>query len=138
MFHSLLYVYLYFKGITFFNTLTVPANAEFVRAEFRTVQDYKIHFSFFREEITDMVYRRKMFRKKSYVGYIIQAQFDERFPEKLTAMNSMKFLFKDNILNVLSDKLVSSILLDLYLDYIKVALEQGHDKVETKSLPYGS
>lgn len=119
---------MYFKGITLFKTTTVPAKAEFIRAEFRTIQDYKIHFAFFREEFSDLIYRRKMFKRKNYVGYIIQVQFDERFPENLTSMNSMKFLFKDSILNFLSDKLVSNILLDLYLDYIKVRLEQNQNK----------
>lgn len=121
----LLYLYLYFKGITFFKTSTVPANAEFIRAEFRTVQDYEIHFSFYREEFCDLVYRRKMFNRKNYTGYIIQARFDDRFPESLTGMNSMKFLFKDCILNTLSDRLVSNMLLDLYLEYIQARLEQN-------------
>lgn len=127
-FKHLLYLYIFFKGISFFKTNTVPAKAEFIRAEFRTVKDYKIHFAFYREEFSDLVYRRRMFKRKNYTGFIIQAQFDERFPENLTAMNSMKFLFKDTLLNVFSDKIVSNMLLELYLDYIKVRLEQNLGK----------
>lgn len=126
--HHLLYLYLYFKGITFFKTSTVPLRAEFIRAEFRTVQGLSIQFSFYRETFVDLVYKRKMFKRKNYVGFIIQAHFDDRFPEKLTTMNSMKFLFKDSILSVLSDRLVSSMLLDLYLEYIQARLEQGGTK----------
>ena len=123
-----LQIYLYFKGITFFKTSTVPSRAEFIRAEFRTVQGFTIQFSFYRENFVDLVYRRRMFKRKGYTGYIIQAQFDERFPERLTAMNSMRFLFKDCILNSLSDRLVSSVLLELYLEYIQAKLEQNEKK----------
>lgn len=128
----LLYLYIYFKGITFFKTLTIPANAEFIRAEFRTIQDYEIQFSFYREDFCDLIYRRKMFHRKNYTGYIIQAKFDDRFPESLTGMNSMKFLFKDCVLNTLSDRLVSSMLLDLYLEYIQARLEQNNTKPISK------
>ena len=132
MLRFLLYLYIYFKGITFFKTNTVPMRAEFIRAEFRTVHDYQIQFSFYREEFCDLIYKRKMFNRKNYTGYIIQAKFDERFPDSLTAMNSMKFLFKDCVLNALSDKLVSNMLLDLYLEYIKARLEQSGNRSVSK------
>lgn len=109
----------YRKGIRFYATETVPKSESFKAVEFANTHGVGVEFFFFREESRDIIYKRGMITRERFVGYVIQARFEEHYPETLRSFNNMKFFFNTKEFVAVEEDRLLPILLDIYLDFIK-------------------
>ena len=115
----LLGLYLNYKGIRFYKTDTVPRSPEFQRAIFKTVGGHAVEFAFYRETFEDLIYRRGTFSKATFIGYVIQAKFEDGMPDSLLRYNNLKFFFNSRNIFLTDEHAIAATLLRIYLDFIK-------------------
>ena len=112
-------LYLYFAGVKFYMTNSIPKSPQYKTALFEVVNGKNVEFFFYREEGEDLIYRRGRIRRETFVGYVIQAKFDIAFPEILYKYNNLKFFFNINNVLKVSEEDVSKVLLSIYMDFLK-------------------
>lgn len=110
---------IFYRGIRFYQTSMVPKNPEFKSAEFETIEGQKVEFFFYREQCEDLIFRRGRIRKETFVGYVIQAQFDEGLPDRLHKYNNLKFFFNSKDFFFRDEQVVVRNLLAIYLDFLR-------------------
>lgn len=114
---------IFHKGIRFYKTGMIPKNPEFKSAQFETIEGHSIEFYFYREVCEDLIFRRGRIRREKFVGYVIQAQFDEKLPEKLHAFNNLKFFFNTKDFFFRDEQVVVRNLLSIYLDFLRTEIK---------------
>lgn len=117
-------LYLYFAGVRFYRTTVVPKSPEFKTALFEMVGGKNVEFFFYREEGEDLIYRQGRIHRERFVGYVIQARFNEDFPEILYKYNNLKFFFNINNLLRVSEEDISKVLLSIYMDFLKSDMKE--------------
>jgi hypothetical protein len=110
---------LFVRGIRFFKTDIIPSNAEFRKAEFKTLNDHTVEFLFYREVFQDIIFRRGRIHKENFHCYIIQSKFDNDLPPDIKQFNNLKFVFNLNSVFLIEEEKVCEVLLGVYLDFIK-------------------
>lgn len=115
-------MYLYFKGIRFYETECIPKSPEFRKAVFDTVNKKQVEFYFYREICEDIIFKRGKLSKETFIGYVIQARFDSSFPEKIYRFNNMKFFFNSKNVLVTDEYQICDTMLHIYLDFLKIEL----------------
>jgi hypothetical protein len=115
-------IYLYFKGIRFYETECIPKSPEFRRAVFDTVNKKTVEFFFYREICEDLIFRRGKLSKETFIGYVIQARFDNSFPDRIVHFNNMKFFFNSKNILFQDESQICDIMLHIYLDFLKAEL----------------
>lgn len=116
-------LFLYCKGIKFYKTHTIPKSPEFKKAEFRTVGNHLIEFFFYKEICEDLIFKRGKIKKQKFIGYVIQARFDESLPKNLQRYNNLKFFFSSRRIRFTNEDDIVKALLNIYLDFIRSELE---------------
>lgn len=116
-------LYLKYKGIRFYKTDTTPRTPEFQRAIFKTVGGHAVEFVFYRETFEDLIYKRGAFSKATFVGYVIQAKFEDGMPDSLLQYNNLKFFFNSRNIILKDEQAIASTLLSIYLDFIKQEIQ---------------
>jgi hypothetical protein len=112
-------LYLYFVGVKFYKTNSVPKSPEYKTASFEMVDGKKVEFFFYREEGEDLIYKLGGVRREEFVGYVIQARFNEELPEILYKYNNLKFFFNINNVLRVSEEDISKVLLSIYMDFLE-------------------
>ncbi len=126
MFKKFLFkLYLFHKGIRFFRTDTVPRTPQFRTAVFDTVGKHRIEFHFYREACEDLIYRNGRVRCEKFIGYVIQAKFDEALPQKLASYNNLKFFFNSRNWILKDDDAICETLLNIYMDFLNLELKRS-------------
>lgn len=115
---------LYWHGIRFYQTPNTPSGVEFLKTVFKTVNGLKISFLFYKETCEDQVFQRGKFHIATFQGYFVKAEFDEGLPDSLKGFNNFKIFLRSRLLRKLSDKTISEILLNMYLEFIKQELQK--------------
>lgn len=115
---------LFHRGIRFYQTSMVPKSPRFKSAQFETVGDHQVEFFFYREQCEDLIFKRGRIRRETFIGYVIQAEFDDRLPEKLRQFNNLKFFFNSKDFLIRDEDVVASNLLAIYLDFLRSELQQ--------------
>lgn len=117
---------LYFKGIRFYKTLQVPKSPEYKAVDIRTVGDHRIEFYFYHETSEDLIFKNGKISQETFVGYVIQARFDEGLPPVLHQYNNLKFFFNVNGVFVGEHDVIVSELINIYLRLITSELANDH------------
>lgn len=117
--------YLFYKGIRFYKTESIPKSPEFRKAVFQTVGDHKIQFFFYREICEDLIFKRGRIKKETWIGYLIQTKIDDNLPECLRRYNNLKFFFNSRNWVVSDQEKTTDTLLRIYLDFLKTELESN-------------
>ena len=112
-------LFVFFKGVKFFKYDTALQQTEFKKAVFKTVGDHNLEFLFYKQVAEDLVYRRGRVTRHSFVGYVIQLKVDENLPAEIYKYNNLKFFFKNQSYFVKDENQIASLLLNIYLDYIR-------------------
>lgn len=116
-------LYLNYKGIRFYKTDTTPKTPEFQRAVFKTAGGYTVEFVFYKEIFEDLIYKRGVFSKEQFIGYVIQARFDEDLEGSLIRYNNLKFFFNSRNIILRDEHSIAATLLSIFLDFIKLELQ---------------
>ena len=117
-------MYLFYKGIRFYKTETIPKSPEFRKAVFETVGNHQVEFYFYREICEDLIFRRGGIRKQTFIGYVIQARFDKNLPEVLYQYNNLKFFFNSKNFVLKDESQICHALLNIYLDFLRSELRK--------------
>jgi len=125
MFQTLIFkLYIFLFGIRFYKTEAVPKSPEFRTATFETVGKHRVEFFFYREVCEDLIFRHGAIHKEKFIGYVIQAKFDQELPEVLYQYNNLKFFFNSKYLRINSEERICRALLDIYLDFLRHELSE--------------
>lgn len=112
-------LWLHWVGVRFYKTDIAPTSVEVLKTELKTVKDQKIHFFFFREEYKDIVYRQGKFHTSETHAFIVQAEFDDQFGQKVTKFNQIRYFFRSHFFSRFDDQFIADILLDLYIEFLE-------------------
>ena len=113
---------LYFIGIRFYKTDMIPKTPEFKSVVIKTVGDHKMQFFFFKETFEDLIYKRGKVYRECFTGIVIQARFSDDLPDNIKTFNNLKFFFNNKSMMLQNEELISSVLLNVFLDVIKEEL----------------
>ena len=113
-------IILYFTGIRFYRTDTIPKSSGFMnRAEFTSDTGFGIKFTFYKEECVDLIYKRGKIREERFIGYTVHAEFDEGLSKEIIfKYNNLKFFFRAHKWFKADEVAISRMLLNLFLDRI--------------------
>lgn len=120
----LLLTIIFFRGIKFFETCYKPLSNEFREVKFVTIKEHIIEFSFYKESIKSISYKRRQIYINKSIVYLIQSRFDASLPKKLSEFNNLKFMFHNDHLYFFDDDIICDTLLSIYLKFIKKEIEQ--------------
>lgn len=126
MLNLLVRVYLYFRGIRFFRSQSIPTDAVWMKKEIRTVCNRSVVFNFYRQTYEDYVYRFGVCFTKPFTGVLIEAKMGNDLPIKLFKFNNLRLMFEDRHYSWTDSTHANDIILSVFLDYIIRELEQNN------------
>lgn len=121
----LLRMILFFKGVRFYETTAVPKSPEFRKVEIRLVNGHRVEFYFYKEHCEDLIFRYNKISRETFYGYVIQARFCDNLPEVLYRYNNVKFFFNPKAIFGFNEEILTEVLLEIYLNFIKEEIKQS-------------
>lgn len=111
---------IFFKGIRFYETETLPNESHISFASFRTKSGLLVEFYFYKEECVDLVYQRGQIREERFIGYTVHSKFDDGLRDThVFKYNNLKFFFHCPRLLKVDDREICRTLLSIFLDRIE-------------------
>lgn len=110
--------FLYFRGVTFYQTELVPKTNSYKRLEIETVHGHEVTFFFYEEEMADIRYKYGYFKHSRIKVCLLQAAFDDKMPPLIKKYNNLKIMIDKGDFLFDDDELIAEVLMTAYLDFI--------------------
>jgi hypothetical protein len=126
--HFLFRLLVYFKGINFFKIDDMSEAQLVSTGTFIVGYNKSISFRFYKKSYEDIVYKRGYIRPETFIGYMVECNFDYTFPQSLREFNNLKFVLKKNkLFSNLKEENILHFLIEFYIDYIRHNLSEDNE-----------
>lgn len=126
-------VWLFFYGVRFYHRDIPPNTLKVREAEFRVTDGSVVKFNFYKEKLEDIVLKRGEIHKETSVGFIIQSEIDDTFPESIRKFDRMCFFFNGRINKLgFNDIETTDLLLEIYIDFLVASIRKSTSEKAAK------
>ena len=115
---------LYLIGVRFHEWVKTQDLPLIHKAMFNLTPTHVIDFELYRIECIDLVLKRGKLSPVNYQSYVVKASFGNHFPAELQALNDRCFFFNGHMNEFGKEEdEVAALIIDIYLDYIRIFLD---------------
>ena len=90
----------------------------------QSIEGNAVEFFFYRESCEDLIFKRGKIRKQVFIGYVIQARFDEQLLPHMKHFNNMKFFFNSRDFVMDDEDALLRKLLGIYISLFKTEIKK--------------